>query len=82
MRDVVVEFAAPSAVTSVGYAEEVARGFQHDEEPPQHLIVERDGQVRVLTGARQHEAGEAAPRISADTRSHGPQRARSRSRAR
>lgn len=31
LRDVVVEFAAPSAVTSVGYAEEVARPFQRDD---------------------------------------------------
>jgi hypothetical protein len=76
LREVVVEFAAPSAVTSVGYAEEVARPFQRDDEPPQHLIVECDGQVRVLIGAREQDANNAAPSIGADTQSHDPQRAR------
>jgi hypothetical protein len=76
LREVVVEFVAPSAVTSVGYAEEVARPFQRDDEPPQHLIVERDGRVRVLIGARKQDAGNAAPPISGDTPSHDPQRAR------
>jgi hypothetical protein len=39
-REVVVEFAAPSTVASPAEAEEVARGFLRDEEPPQHLVVE------------------------------------------
>ena len=75
--EVVVEFAAPSAVTSVGYAEEVVRRFQRDAELPQHLIVECDGSVRTLTGARERDPGEAAQSISEDTtQSHDPQRAR------
>jgi hypothetical protein len=76
LREVVVEFAAPSAVTSVGYAEEVARRFQGDAELPQHLIVERDGSVRVLTGAREQDPGEAVPPIGDGAQSRSPQRAR------
>lgn len=49
-REVVVEFAAPSSLTSVGYAEEVARRFLTDPEPPQHLQVDRQGKVQVLHG--------------------------------
>jgi hypothetical protein len=49
-RDVVIEFTAPSALTSVGYAEEVTRPFLANPEPPQHLIVEVSGAVRVLKG--------------------------------
>lgn len=52
LREVVVEFAAPSAVASGGYAEEVARRFQRDSELPQHVVLECDGSVRVLKGAR------------------------------
>jgi hypothetical protein len=48
--EVVVEFAAPSAVASGGYAQEVVGKFLADDEPPQRLIVERDGSVRVVTG--------------------------------
>jgi hypothetical protein len=48
--EVVVEFAAPSAVASGGYAQEVVGKFLGDDEPPQHLIVERDGSVRVAKG--------------------------------
>ena len=75
-REVVVEFAAPSAVASGGYAEEIVRRFQHDDEPPQHLIVERDRSVRVLTGPRERDADEAAPPVSDRTETRGPQRAR------
>ena len=49
-REVVVEFAAPSTLTSIGYAEEVARRFLTDREPPQHLLVDRQGVVKVLHG--------------------------------
>ena len=49
-RDVVVEFVAPSALTSVGYAEEVTRKFLAHPEPPQHLVVGVSGDVRVLHG--------------------------------
>jgi hypothetical protein len=48
--EVVVEFAAPSSVASGGYAQEVVGKFLADDEPPQHLIVERDGSVRVAKG--------------------------------
>ena len=47
-RDVVVEFAAPSAVASVGYAEEVTRPFLRDDEPPRHIVVELGGSVRIV----------------------------------
>ena len=49
-RDVVVEFTAPSSLTSVGYAEEVARSYLTSPEPPQHLVVDVSGAVRVLHG--------------------------------
>jgi hypothetical protein len=48
--EVVVEFAAPSAVASGGYAQEVVGKFLADDEPPQRLVVERDGSVTVATG--------------------------------
>jgi len=51
-REVVVEFAAPSRVESVGYAEEVARRFLANAEPPEHLTVDVGGNVHLLTGAR------------------------------
>ena len=49
-REVVVEFAAPSTLTSVGYAEEVTRRFLGRPEPPRHLLVDRRGSVRILHG--------------------------------
>jgi hypothetical protein len=49
IAEVVVEFAAPSSVASGGYAEEVVRRFLADDEPPQRVVVERDGSVRVAT---------------------------------
>jgi len=52
VREVVVEFAAPSAVASGGYAEEIVRRFLHDDEPPEHVVVEIGGNVRMLTGPR------------------------------
>jgi len=51
LREVVVEFAAPSAVVSCGYAEEVARRFQRDNDLPRHVVLECDGTVRVVAGA-------------------------------
>jgi hypothetical protein len=59
-RDVVVEFTAPSRVVSVGYAEEVTRGFLANNEPPQHLTVDVAGKVHVHTGPRLTD--EAAPK--------------------
>jgi hypothetical protein len=72
---VVVEFAAPSSVASGGYAEEVVRRFLADDEPPQRVVVDRDGSVRVVTSPL---TGERAPRSR--TAAPGPQRARRRSR--
>jgi len=70
-RDVVVEFTAPSSLTSVGYAEEVTRPYLSSAEPPQHLVVDVGGVVRVLlgpiegaqdTGPSPRETGRARPR--------------------
>lgn len=73
--EVVVEFTAPSSVASGGYAEEVVRRFLGDDEPPQRVVVDRDGSVRVvespLTAERTPRSTNALP---------GPQRARRRSR--
>ena len=74
-REVIVEFADSLAVASTGYAEEVMRRFLRDVEPPQHLVVEAAGTVRVELGP--HEAiddDEDAPRASPPTQG---QRARS-----
>jgi hypothetical protein len=51
-REVVVEFADPAAVASIGYAEEVTRPFLRDLEPPRHLVVDHAGAVRVQSGPR------------------------------
>jgi len=52
-REVIVEFADSSSVVSNGYAEEVARRFLRDAEPPQHLRVEASGLISVLVGPRE-----------------------------
>ncbi|MGH3003013.1 MAG: hypothetical protein ACRDM1_10220, partial [Gaiellaceae bacterium] len=52
-----VEFAAPAAVASGGYAEEVLSRFLDDDEPPQRLVVEQGGEVRVATAGKPREAG-------------------------
>jgi len=78
-REVIVEFADSSAVASTGYAEEVTRRFLRDDEPPQHLVVEAAGTVRVERAPR-----ESVDDDEGDSRSspaaHSPQRARSRRR--
>jgi hypothetical protein len=51
MREVVIEFAAPSSLTSVGYAEEVARRFLREEEPPPYVVISVDGDVERPTPA-------------------------------
>jgi len=51
-REIVVEFEDSCTVVSSGYAEEVARRFLRDAEPPQHLRVDRSGRVTVLVGPR------------------------------
>src|SRR5579862_318221 len=71
-REVVVEFEAPSTLTSVGYAEEVIRRFLPDREPPQHLLVDRRGAVRVLHGPLATTADDEASGWSAPE----PRRAR------
>src|SRR5262245_41819494 len=47
-RELVVEFAAPSALASVGYAEEIARRFRHGADPPRHVIVDLERTMRVV----------------------------------
>jgi hypothetical protein len=46
-----VEFVAPAAVASIGYAREVLAPFLADPELPERLIVSRDGSVRVVEPA-------------------------------
>jgi len=74
-RDVVVEFADVSTVASNGYAEEVARRFVCDAEPPQSLLVQRSGSVKVVVGPLA-PSGEA----HADSKLAVTRRARSRGR--
>ena len=75
-REVIVEFADSSAVVSTGYAEEVTRRFLRDDEPPQHLVVEAPGTVRVELGPRESiDDDEDGSRASPS--SQAPQRARS-----
>jgi len=71
-RTVVVEFADSSAVVSNGYAEEVARRFLRDEEPPQRVVVEASGGIDIVVGPRELANGEA-PACPAEKT---PQRAR------
>ena len=74
-REVIVEFADSLAVASAGYAEEVTRRFLRDDEPPQHLVVEAAGTVRVELGPHETvDDDEDAPRVSPSTQG---QRARS-----
>ena len=47
-HDLVVEFEAPSALASVGYAEEIARSFLRTADTPRHVIVDTRRDVRVL----------------------------------
>jgi hypothetical protein len=77
-REVIVEFADSSAVVSAGYAEEVARQFLRDDEPPQHVIVEAPGTVRVELGPREGvDEDEGGPHVASS-----PQGRRARSRRR
>ena len=62
-RRVIVEFEDSSAVVSNGYAEEVTRRFLRDDEPPQHLVVEASGVVRIETGPRE-PLGDDEPSLS------------------
>ena len=47
-QDLIVEFAAPSSLTSVGYAEEIARKVRDRADLPLHVIVARDGALEVV----------------------------------
>jgi len=51
-RDLIVEFAAPSSLTSVGYAEEIARKVSDREELPFHVIVATDGALQIAEAPR------------------------------
>lgn len=73
---VIVEFAAPASVASGGYAEEVVRRFLRDDEPPQRVVVARDGSVKIATKPLM---AERTPRNTKTSRS--PQRARRRGRS-
>jgi hypothetical protein len=55
-HDVLVEYAAPSVLASVGYAEEIARRFLRQSDPPSHVIVDLEGSVQVM-GNRPGEPG-------------------------
>jgi hypothetical protein len=74
--EAVVEFASPSSVASGGYAEEKFSVFLADDEPPQRIIVGRDGSVEVIEGPRDVDP-DRPPRVA---RPADPQRARRRSR--
>jgi len=47
-HDLVIEFEAPSVLTSVGFAEEIARRFRSDGDPPLHVFVDPERNVRVV----------------------------------
>jgi len=70
-------FGVSSIIGANGYAEEVARRFLRDIEPPRHLRVEVTGSVSVLVGPRDStpaslEAGLAQTSIEGRrARSHG-----------
>jgi hypothetical protein len=78
-RAVIVEFADSSAVASGGYAEEVTRRFLGDDEPPQHLVVDAAGSVRVERGPCE-PIGDDETDSRASASVYSPQRARSRHR--
>jgi hypothetical protein len=47
-RDLIVAFAAPSSLTSVGYAEEIARKVRDQPELPGHVVVATTGALRIV----------------------------------
>lgn len=49
-HDLTVEFETPSAVASIGYAEEIARRFRRQGELPLHVILDTQRSVRVVEG--------------------------------
>lgn len=78
MRNVVVEFADVSVVASNGYAEEVARRFVRDVEPPRRLVVQPSGSVKVVLGPA--EASGEVLSVRPSMVPGGTQRARTRRR--
>lgn len=60
-RNVVVEFTAPSSLTSVGYAEEVTRPYLANTEPPRRLAVDVGGEVHVVLGPVDATTQDEAP---------------------
>ncbi len=50
-HDLVVEYAAPSALASIGYAEEIARRFLGQSDLPAHVVVDTQRAVRVVGDA-------------------------------
>lgn len=74
-----VEFAAPSAVASGGYAQEALAPYLSDDVPPQRLVVERNGTVRIASS----EARTPAARVERARRTTGqPGSGRARKRSR
>ena len=47
-HDLVVEFAAPSALACVGYANEIAQRFRREGDLPAHVIVDVQRTARVV----------------------------------
>jgi len=74
-----VEFAAPSAVASGGYAQEALAPFLRDDVPPHRLVVEVDGTVRI---ASTEERSASPPAESRPRRSGQPGSGRARKRSR
>lgn len=68
-HQLIIEFAAPSSLTSVGYAEEVARRFLASPEPPRHLIVRTDGTLSVSRNISEDAQGASAAREADGPRS-------------
>ena len=56
-HDMVVEFAAPSAVASVGYAEEIARRFRQRGELPLHVVVDTQRAVSIVEESVERPSG-------------------------
>jgi hypothetical protein len=73
-RDVVVEFLAPSSLTSIGYAEEITRPYLAGSEPPQHLVVDVSGTVQVVLGPLEGMQDEAAGPLQRETGRARPRR--------
>lgn len=58
-HDLVVEYAAPSVLTSIGYAEEIARRFLRESAPPLHVRVDLQGAARAVAAGSGTSGGVA-----------------------